>query len=452
MSRLQSLAHLLYHAEDPQSLTHEDIFKQAYGKKVAFKEQLVYDILSQFGRQLGQFLALRQFEQDSMSQQRYHLAALGELKHEKAFQRQASQTFKSLDKIPFQDQQQLQARYEIHREISVFEANMQRRDDDQQLVKTVQYLDLSYWSARLKYSCELLNRQNILQSSQEDDAVTPVIQGWHTLTEAQQQQPALQVYWQLFQLLKEPENTEQYHHWMNWLEAHFEAFSADELRDLYSYAQNYCIRRINQGDHPFLSYLFRLFESLVEKNLVLDGEIMDHRKLKNMVTVGIRLKAFEWVGNLLENYREKLLVEYQQDAYLFNLASLRYAQGRHAEALELLQQVEFKDIFYALSAKSLMLKLYYESDEDTALEFLMETFRLFLQRNRLLNPFQRKVHLNLLRFTRKLYRLRDQRTILPKNQFETRIQQLAETIRTAEDVPNRSWLLQQAELLIPQPA
>ncbi|MEO0469380.1 MAG: hypothetical protein AAF206_07165, partial [Bacteroidota bacterium] len=165
-------------------------------------------------------------------------------------------------------------------------------------------------------------------------------------------------------------------------------------------------------------------------------------RLKNMVTVGIRLQAYEWVDEFLHRYRDRLLPAYQEDAYCLNLASLRYAQGQASAALQLLQQVEFHDVFYDLSARSLLLKLYFENDEDAALTFLLETFRRFLHRNYAISQFQRDIHLNLLRFTRKLYRLREQKDLLTGDVFQQRLQQLKEKMMSTE-VANRSWLAEQ---------
>ena len=148
------------------------------------------------------------------------------------------------------------------------------------------------------------------------------------------------------------------------------------------------------------------------------------------------------IRDFLEEYRQELRPEAAENAYRFNLASLRYAQGQLSAALQLLQQVEFHDVFYDLSARSLMLRLYFENDEDAALEFLLETFRRFLQRNRALSQFQRDIHLNLLRFTKKLYRLREQKDIQADEVFSQRMLRLQEMLMETE-VANRSWLAEQ---------
>lgn len=418
-----------------------------YGKKGDFREQVVYDALSQLNKLLHRFLALREFEKNSAEQDRHLLKGLAEQQDEAAYHRHWKKAFLAWEAYPHQDLAYLEGQYTLHRHASEFEAGLQRRGQDFKLEKTVHYLDLHYWGERLKYSCELLNRSHILKQNAPQELIAPLQQWIKTLPDTYRNEAAIQAYLLIFNALQSPGDEAFYLKWIQWLDMNSHLFSPEEAADMYNYAQNYCIRQINQGNSAYLARLFTLFEQLVTKNLILDQGYMDHRKLKNMVAVGIRLQAYEWVDDFLHSYRGKLLPEFQTDAYRFNLASLRHAQGQHSEALSLLQQVEFRDVFDHLSARSLMLKLYYESDEDAALEFLLETFRLYLQRNRSINPFQRRIHLNLLRLSRKLYRLRAQRSVLAPSLFQERLTGLRQQIKTAEEVANRSWLLTQVDLL-----
>ncbi len=418
-----------------------------YGPDQAYRDQAVYDALSQLNKLLERFLALQAFEADAPTQQRFLLASLVQHKEENAYLRHRKKAQQTWEKYAHRDLAYFEGQYQLYRQDAVFEAGMQRRSQDQRLEATVTNLDLHYWCARLKYSCELLNRGHILNQPAPEILIEP-LETWITsLPDSYLQEPAIHAYLLIFQALQAPHYEHRYQFWIDWLDANSQLFSPAEAADMYNYAQNYCVRRINQGDSRYLDQLFRLFEQLVSKDLVLDQGYMDHRKLKNMVTVGIRLQAYDWVDTFLHTYRDKLLPAYQVDAYRFNLASLRYAQGLHSEALALLQQVEFQDVFYHLSAKSLMLRLYYETDEDTALIFLFENFRLYLQRNRAISSFQQQVHLNLLRFSRKLHRLRERKYLLTPEVFQRRLQQLEKAIRSSDEVANSSWLLEQVAIL-----
>lgn len=445
-SRLHQLAQLIIKEKHIEQ-NKEYLFKQLFGQETTYQERWVYDAISQLGNLLNSFLALQQYESNQALQHACLLQALAIHQDEKQYHRAWKKAERSWEAYPYKDLAYYQGQLRIHQDAAEFNAGLQQRKQEHHLESSIKYLDIYYWSARLKYSCELLNRQNILNQDVPQELLSPLDLWLEQIPSFYLEVPLLRAYHLIFYALKEPENEGRYEDMIDWLQFHTDQISSKEVSDMYAYAQNCCIRRINQGASGYLERLFDLFEQLVSKHLLLDDGIMDHRKLKNMVTVGIRLKAFDWVDELLHDYREHLLPRYQEDAYRFNLASLRYAQGQHSEALAELQQVEFQDIFYSLSAKSLLLKLYYESDEDAALEFLLETFRLYLQRNRSIGSFQRKVHLNLLRFTKKLYRLREQQGILSKDVFHHRQKALKEVIATKTEIANRSWLLEQVDKL-----
>lgn len=445
--RLKNLGAFFIQKNPGQTPDKQALYTLLYGAKSAYREQAVYDALSQLNKLLSRFLALREFENDPTAQDRHLLKALANQQEEAAYLRQWKKAHLAWEQYPYQDLAYYKGQYALYRHASVFEAGLQRRGQDTRLEKTVNYLDLHYWGERLKYSCELLNRSHILKQSAPQDLIVPLQQWIKILPDTYRNKAAIQAYLLIFNALQSPGDETFYLKWIQWLDINSHLFSPEEAADMYNYAQNYCVRQINQGNSAYLARLFTLFEQLATKDLILDQGYMDHRKLKNMVAVGIRLKAYEWVDDFLHSYKGKLLPEFQVDAYRFNLASLRHAQGQHSEALSLLQQIEFRDVFDHLSARSLMLKLYYESDEDAALEFLLETFRLYLQRNRSINPFQRRIHLNLLRLSRKLYRLRAQRSILAPGLFQERLAGLTQQIKTAEEVANRSWLLTQVAVL-----
>ncbi|MEM7368306.1 MAG: hypothetical protein AAF587_06860 [Bacteroidota bacterium] len=440
--KLVQLANILL--EDPESdMDKKSLFIRLFGEEKTYREQLVYDAISQLGKLLNKFLALQMFDTDHALQHQCLLQALSNQQEEKMYQRAWKKAVKHWEAYPYRDLSYYKGQLSIHQNATEFTAGLQERKQEEHLEASIKYLDIYYWSARLKYSCELLNRQNILNQSVPAEVLAPLNSWIEHIPAIYLETPLLHAYLLIFHSLKEPENEDRYERMIHWLHHHTDRISSKEVSDMYAYAQNCCIRRINQGASGYLKRLFDLFEQLVAKQLVLDDGVMDHRKLKNMVTVGLRLKAFDWVDTLLHMHRTHLLPRYQEDAYRFNLASLKYAQGRHSEALTQLQQVEFQDIYYHLSAKSLLLKLYFESDEDAALEFLLETFRLYLQRNQSIGAFQRKVHLNLIRFTKKLYRLREQKRILKAEVFRSRQQVLHDSILTKKEIANRSWLIEQ---------
>jgi len=96
--------------------------------------------------------------------------------------------------------------------------------------------------------------------------------------------------------------------------------------------------------------------------------------------------------------------------------------------------VEYDDVFFNLSAKMMLLKIYYEEKELTSLEALLDSFSRYLQRNSSLG-YHKEVYQNILRLVRRLLKL------LPGDQLGA--DDLKQSIENTQPLADRKWLLAQ---------
>lgn len=448
-TRLCRLAQALKAGQAGADSSKEALFEILYGSSEPYREQAVYDHLSFLLRHLEDFLALQAYEQRPAERQRLLLSALAAREQEAHFERHLRKATQYWTQYPFRDQAYYEARYQLEQEAILFLARQQRRAPDQHLQAAAGYLDAAYLAARLKFTCELLNRANILESEDPVALAGPIRPWLHHLPPVYQEMPVIQLYHCILLTLTEPEEEGHYARLVGLLDTHAGHFPPAEAADLYAYAQNYCILMINKGHPAYLQRLFDLYAQLLDRDLLLEEGRFDHRKYKNIVTVGLRLEAYDWVDTFLHRYRDHLAPEHRDNAFAYNLAALRYAQLRHREALKLLQAVTYTDVFYDLSARAMMLKIYYEWEDDRALESLFDSFRAFLRRNQHISAYQRTVHQNLLRYTQQLHRLRRRRTALPAPAFAAQCDRLARDMDRTREIANINWLHQQLALLRP---
>jgi len=88
--------------------------------------------------------------------------------------------------------------------------------------------------------------------------------------------------------------------------------------------------------------------------------------------------------------------------YTYNFAHIHFAKGNYDSAIELLRDVEFSDVYLNLSAKALLAKIYYEDDELDVLMSHLESFRMYVRRNKVIGEARKTVFNNFIRFTRRL--------------------------------------------------
>ncbi|MEY4926674.1 MAG: hypothetical protein RI894_1110, partial [Bacteroidota bacterium] len=152
--------------------------------------------------------------------------------------------------------------------------------------------------------------------------------------------------------------------------------------------------------------------------------------------VGLRLEKYDWVEQFLYKYNELLPDDFRENALTYNLAKLQFAKKNYTQVIQLLQTVEYQDIFYSLDSRTTLLKTYYTLDEYEALEANMESFRIYLLRNNVISNFTKKQYQNFIRWLRKIIQ-----TPATKKAYSILREKIEETIVIAD----KKWLLQQIE-------
>jgi len=100
------------------------------------------------------------------------------------------------------------------------------------------------------------------------------------------------------QTQEKPNETKHFFELKKLLQKHPKAFAEAELRDLYEYAINYCLRRVNAGQLDFLKELFSLYKETLEAGLLFEDEQLSFWTYKNIVGVALRLREFLWAEAL----------------------------------------------------------------------------------------------------------------------------------------------------------
>jgi len=90
-------------------------------------------------------------------------------------------------------------------------------------------------------------------------------------------------------------------------------------------------------------------------------------------------------------------------------------------------------------------KIYFETQNWKALDSFLESFRIYILRNKQLDERRRKSGRNLIKYTRKLIVIEEQKGSFSKQEIEENLKQLKHQISITELVMNKSWLLSKCE-------
>lgn len=217
-------------------------------------------------------------------------------------------------------------------------------------------------------------------------------------------------------------------------------FEDQNLAELFGYARNFCIARINSGKAEFYNELFDLYEQGLQKRVLVVNNEINERNYKNIVTTALRIKKYNWAQQFIEEYRPMLNKAVRENAYNYNLANYYFHTSRFDKALLSLQKVELADLFYGLDARALMLKCYYELDEKEAFLNHYYSFRMFIQRRKNVSAQHRSNYNNLLRLSKKLINVR------PRD--KKAIAGIARQIDEAKGLADKNWLQQKLNVYL----
>lgn len=333
----------------------------------------------------------------------------------------------------------------INRLADQFYFQQTREHSNEELLESQHNLTVYYLTRQLKTWCELLNRSNILSLTYDEQALHLFLQVIEYAGPTLHEYPLAGLYHAIFQWMQEPGSDDWYYRLKGQLFHLLEQIEEEEAKEICAYIQNYCVKRINEGRQEFLQELFNLFRFMLEQELVLDGSVLSQWTYKNIVTVGLRLKAFEETEEFIHTWYQRLPEKDRDNAYYYNLAALHYESHDYAKAKKLLSRVHFTDPVYYLDGHAILLKIYFEEGAEDAIISLNETVRIYLLRLKLLNKQQIQLYRNLFRFTLRLYRLRHNAAHLSAREQHQILNKILLEADAQLQVANRQWLLMQAE-------
>ena len=430
---------LRIHRREKKLPKKEDIHAEIFGAEVIFQEKRIRVLSSALFQQAKAFLAMLELQEDPLQQEVFALTQFRKRRMDTAFSKQLNHIQRQLEANPKRDTDFHLTKFELASEANGMYGQQNLRKLDDSLQEKIDHLDAWYLSQKLKESCEMLNRQNVLAISFENPMIEELLDFLQEKEHQFWKVPAIQIYHQIYLCLSQGTD-EQYQDLVQMLEKLFGYFQPDEARGMYKHAQNFCIRKINEGVSPYLKELFQLYRRQLENELIYDRGILAHTDYKNMVTVGLRLKEYDWVEAFIYNYKDRVQSGFRENVFNFSLASYFFETGQTQQAIRVLLEVEFTDVYYQISSRQLLLKIFYETEEWESALYQVDSFGGFLRRNKEISAKNRTQHTNFLRWYKHLLRLKERKLLLEESVFKQRWGKLKGRIFQSTHTSNLEWL------------
>ena len=313
-----------------------------------------------------------------------------------------------------------------------YETNVTLNPTDMESLRVLaHHTDVEYLTHRLRLMCLELSQKNVYRSGEENPLHRVVIDmaersEWANL-------PGIATYLAAGRMLSYPEEFSYYQIFKEKMATEQGNFSADEMREFYTFSINHCIRQTNRGEQQLEQEVLHLYQKALEAGYLFEKGVLSRFTYHNIVAAALRCRELDWAAAFIPAYNIFLEASYRDSSLSFNQARLDYARNRFDSVLLLLQKANYRDPLLHLAAKTLLLKTYFVLGEHDLLQSHLDAMRNYIHRKKVIG-YHRSNYLNIIRFTERiLYRS-------PHN--KQALEELRSEIEKEAVLTEKEWLLE----------
>ncbi len=292
-------------------------------------------------------------------------------------------------------------------------------------------MDTAFIVRKLRLACASLSHRAVFTTDYRlglIDAILAYVESAN-LTEI----PAIGLYYHCYQFLTERDSDRHFEQFREMLPVYAGLFPPDELRSFYLLAINFGVRKINESAEGWLRATLDLYKSALDLDLLVENGVLSRFAFNNIAAIALRTGEVDWTEQFIHQYKPRLERQWREATSVLNLARVAYARRDYKTALLNLQRSDYKDLINNLIAKTLQLKIYYETAEYNLLESHLSSMQNFIRRHTAIG-YHRTNYSRIVHYTRQLMSLRfnDAKAVAA----------LREQIEKEEILTERDWFLE----------
>lgn len=409
-----------------EKLKKETVFQVLYPGEPVDPKRLAY-LMNYLLKLAERFLAIQCYEDDGSLTDYHLLQEFIDRKLDKHYGYLLTKSRERLEAMNGRDGEHFYHHFLLSKAASDHFYQLKVRKFDPSLQEVSDKLDDFYFFHKLKYSCEMLNRQAIIQA---DYQLTFVDEVKSYLLRQAKIDPLIEIYLRIYLSLAFPEEEAHFTDLLGLLERYAHTLDQKTRREVYLYAINYCAPKLRKGKDAFIPVMLDLYMRGIDNRSLFDEDYLSHWTYSNVVKLALRLERYSWIETFIRENVANLPPAVRTDAEHYNLAELYYHQKNYDEVLNHLNQLQFTDLHYHLGSRVMLLKTYYELDNEEPLLSLLAAFSVYLRRHKQISLPMKKTYLNFCQLLHQLMRRNPKKWAALGAEIE-RTQPLAE----------RAWLL-----------
>ena len=419
---------LKYRKKDQDIPSKQEIFNHLYPNE-AYEDHKVRMVISFLNRQTEQFLIYQEQQRGGVADKIILLKVYRKRVLEKPYKRVTREIEKTFDQTVQKNKAYYQLKYQYYQEQYKTEALVNRYERKHSIQAITDNLDIYIFLEKIREGISAVTHGQIAFIQYDlgifEDLLTS-LQEKPSLLE----NPAIATYYAAYLAILQPKDDVHFKAYQQLLENNQSIFDKEELSELYDIAYIYLLKRYIQGESEYLPDLFANYQKIIQLNLYEDKITQYH--FKNIIDVGLKNGAYDWIEQFIVDYAPKLDKVHQNTLPRWAQASLARRRGQYQKALQLLTAIKVEDVNHSLTVRLTMTKIYFEINDWDALQKHLKAFEIYIRR---LNKIEahKKYYLDFILFAQKMSRI---------NQHDkTEKAQLLETLKSSDMKFERKWLI-----------
>lgn len=402
--KLLGLYRKFYPTFEDKNLTKEKVFKKLMpGKK--YNDNVFRNLNSILLKHSEEFLSYLNFSREKLSVKRHLLSELNNKKILQTFETNFRETKNILEKPEHKDMNYF---YEMHllflqKDLYNSYVNRFSSDDIFQAEKNlIIYFLMKFMEIQnyILYECRILGLEKklIFKDNFVDELMKKVPKEISEI-------PQIKIYYNAYKL--EQTSEEMYYRSLrNLLDKYWKILEKEKVYNNYADMIDFIKRTRPRDDISTVSELFNLRRSIIERKLYTENFITN-MFFMNLVKSGLRLKKFDWVNGFIKSYNHLIIDKYRESTTELSYAHYYFEMKQYDKSIMHASVVRYEDNFYNLEIKNLYSRIYYEQGLIDTLTDHLNSYRLYISKNRTLGKSEILAHGAFIRTLNKIIRIKE---------------------------------------------
>ncbi len=252
--------------------------------------------------------------------------------------------------------------------------------------------------------------------------------------------PPIAIYYTISLSLTEDQNEEHFFKLKELINTYLHLFPEQEAKSIFEHCITYAVTKGNKGSNLFEKEAFELYNKGLNEKLLLYDNKISTTNYRNIVALGCKIGEYDWVEHFIETYSIHLDDKSRESNVNFSFARLEGYRKNWRKLIGHLVNTEYTEVFQAILSRTLLLLSYYELKETESLTFLLNSFKLYLDREKTLVTQRKTPYYNLIKYVRILIKY--------TSKDNAKLKKLKSEIESTEWIVNKIWLLEKVGELL----